>query len=575
MTNTIITGPVPFFNSIKAISSLAASPDVPTGKFVYKNLSDEQKEQLRGHGLREEEGKPGSFIGSPASGSLGALLTLGPIEVRHDPGVVRTEGYLAYTVCIKIAQIFSYVSVCAKNARLNLLLDDNLSYASTGEDFEILQEGLSEKPSIQKLTAKVPANHNFISTQRAKTIIYPFDTSKALPSGFVSSQAEFQTDGIFFPYFGGMLLPDWELITSELLPFIPILGADAVKAHNLWNMVRPGVRDLATTSAGRLIGHMFLGIRLARQSKSMIHFIADGTVYRGFVLLNPDLEVSLYGKTMSARSAENLSEDVAESGQHAKALAKVIGLINSAVKPDGSSYYDFPMARIAQSSGLRQVLNIIELSNYNLIPDFNSTLIKAMSQLQYGEAFPGITYKTVKAFTEFLVSGDMSVLDPFPFYISDHALDFARVTVGLSIFGTRVPSLNYGSTKDLKFQMPSSEDAEDPNLVETEGKRVVQFLPFTDVAYGVGINQWNSLLAAGAFYIPAGKKGTREFTDKKKYCLSIGGKQFAGVYNDIKRRSIHVREGLRGGKRRRDGEEGDEKAGVKKARIVASVAADL
>jgi hypothetical protein len=573
-------GPVPFYNALKPITSLPASLDVPTARIKFGNLSESDKEEIRGLGMREEEGKPGVFVGSPASASVGTLFAKGPVDYRHSPGVVSLEGYLAYCASLKIVQVVAFGTHIAKGGVTNLLVRKEGIGLSRSADMEFLQDTMSGSVVMKKLDGyKQPDGLALVVAPGVETIIYPVNSSGTIPSFFKRSTTALTGEGgRFFPYFSGMTLPDKNYLIFTFQQYINLMGRNAEIASGVWAKIKTGFSDLASTSSGRILGHIAMGLNLAVSSESRLTIIEDNNVYRGFVLQNDDLWVVMYGKTYKAVPLPDLNTDLESVNAHGRAIQAVLTLLNCARKSDGNTpVYNFTERDIATSSGLRQTLHQIELANYSAISDFQEDLINRMKELEYGESFPEANFKTISAFATYVDTGDISVLDPYPFYITNHALDFSRVTTGLSIFGTRVPTLNYGNTKDSKFNLPSSADVEDPNLTLVEGKRYLRFLPFALVTYGTGIIHWNALYSQGSFYLPSGKKGTVEFTDKKKYSFTVGGdKQFPALYRSIKSHSIAVRDGLRGGKRRRDGEDKEEgPSKIKKAKLDAELGAEI
>jgi hypothetical protein len=565
-----------FYNVFKAIPTLSTSFEVPVASFAFQGLTETQEVELTSLGLRKEVARPNVFIGTPGASSIPSIFSYPITEARTNPGTVSADGYLAYIYMTKAFMFFSEISYTLfSGAGLN-----NIVGYSAGDQRDTLARPLGSSPVAEGIDlAKQLASGEQFCRSLIGAIATPSIFGKVGQfTGLFSSMSapKFKNDkldGLFFPYFDGMLTTDKSLCDHVFkLLFFKSLAGNHDEARKLYSRIRNGIRNLATHRAGKVFSHLFAGILIAYETHSIITAMVENGVYHGFVIQSPGLVATIGGSTFKAVSFAELLLDLGSLNKQEKLLTDIVGLINGLVNDSGMPVYKFQATDINTSRKFMQVWSSINL-DFSTSTTFLADVRKLVDQLLFGDKFALPGNSSILAFLKYVQTGDMTLLAEYPAFLQNGVfLQTDRITVGLSIFGARVPSVNYGKAKDQTFTIPGSADAADPNLAVTDGKRPLRYLPFKTEPIFQAAVQWKNLFDSGRLLIPHGRKGKDEFTSTSQVTLRIAGDpHFANTYGLIKAISISSRNANRQGKRARDEGTEENKASSKRAKKGESI----
>lgn len=559
----VVDTPNTFYNIFKPITQLSHTFDVPVTMIILNQPGEPTIEQAKGLGFTEFPGRKNCFVGTPSVENLAAVHRLPLINAQPSPGYISVDGLLGWSYAMKGIQIFSSISRAASFEGLPNILEDG--------DYDTLADGSvkmyplgsvisTEVSGFDKKAAK------YLYHGSVKHILVGYDSSMSLKGHYTSvAQPNLSVkDGLYFPYFDGMVLPD-KAVFNHVFPtiFYHCLGENAEVAAKLWSRIRSGYRSMAWTPAGRIISHAYYGIDLAKKTLGSFTPVFEGQRYMGFVIQADQLTIKIHGRTYTARGIMDLQEDIKVTTKHDAALAKIVTLINAPIV-DGKHVYSVKVDQINTSYKLKGIVINLDLGHFQSTP-FVEEMLKLESELSFTEQYPVPTAKVLQQAISYMQTGDYSTIASYPQFLGNSLLfDKERIVIALGIFGPRVPSLNFGNVRNsLVFSMPVALDAADPNLVVAGGKRRLQYLPFSIVPIREGIVQWRKMFESGDIHIPHPRKNKAEFTNTQLVQSKISGEpMFSQVYQVLRQISSETRKARQLGKRSR--EDDTERGGASK-----------
>jgi hypothetical protein len=361
-----------------------------------------------------------------------------------------------------------------------------------------------------------------------------------------------------------MVLPDREFtanVFSRL--FFRALANTPDNCARLWVRLRTGFRALAITEVGQAMSHAFMGIQLAENSQSRISFIIDAGVYHGFVL-SGDITIILNGIIRNPLEPADLSLEFALLNVKNAKIVEMIQIVKSEVDMDGSFLYEVSKDTLSTSRGLVRFL----LSIKKDFPEGKmNTIVKIAQEVPYGDAFLSPSSANLIKALSYIHSGEEALIGDLPVYLGNGSfLSESRVARALLIFGPLAPSISFASARDRLFTLPSSNASVDPNLVEKDKKRLLQYLPYKLVSHQTAVNQWEKVFSSGKIYVPNARKGKDEFSDRTKCDGVYDNTPFLEIYGKVRAIANIMRAGGENRKRKLGGPDNEEDLGRKKQR---------
>lgn len=553
-----------------------AHMEVPTTSLFFDTLTENQIKEIISYGLSPDASRKNAYSGCIRFENVSALAALGPIEGRFVPGQINFDGALAYTYAIKGMDFFSYVSRARELSRITAIVQ-----IEEKEDFEGTVDAMNcnVRQDYGKVTESlsIQGYEDFDAFMELgiREVISGNDTTRKIETSFVApSKPSFydSEDGLVFPYFAGMMLPDKRFTYGVFARlFSKSLAVTPDASMKLLSKIRSGFMSLAFTAAGRAISHAYLGIDLAMNSQSSICFLVEKGQYFGFVLQGRNMRIMYRGVTHSPMVMAELKKQCKELSPLADVTEKLIELVKVALVADGKPIFE-PTTKDFSSS--RNFVSWFQQITFDdMSEEHRRQFSDLIDKIYFTDRFQIPDQQMILDFLNYVTTGNTEFIAKYPAYIGNsyyQAQD--RIHVGLGIFGDRAPSLNFGTTKgDMVFTIPQDLSAVDPNLTEVGEKkqRPLHYLPFNVVAIKTAADQWENLFAKGMIHLPVARKGKQEFTDLRKVVLKIGSDPyFSQAYKLIKEHSSIVRKSLQGGKRKRGNDDSEEgpRASRKKAR---------
>lgn len=144
--------------------------------------------------------------------------------------------------------------------------------------------------------------------------------------------------GIAFPYFEGMVLPDFSTLKSTVVNlFFRCLDEDMEKCKSRVKEMKSDLNHIALTEYGKGMSHLGLGLRLALETQTKLSMIVDNKEYRGFVLQGEGFTVFDGSSWYAPESAEDLRKSVAFMDPSEKAITELLVLLDELRMADGSN----------------------------------------------------------------------------------------------------------------------------------------------------------------------------------------------------------------------------------------------
>jgi hypothetical protein len=495
-------------------------------------------------------------------------MQLGISETRFAPGTVSMNAYIAFFYSIRLAVAFSVATTPYERVAGTWMYGDNIAGKFDGaQPSEYYTISRSTRVSTSD-PVTVAGLQSYISG-RMMPIATPMNKSGlvVLPS-FEDwcSKAKGQ-ETIAFKYFRDIYTPDTKFAVNLIQRlFFRSLGGSLDSCTKAMTFIRAGMRSLVHTPEGEMISHMYLGIQLAENGGFGFYPIFKSGTYGGFILSGQG-EVIFKGKGLPKGTMVESIGYIRALDLHDQRIAEIAALFDGVKLVDGSTKYPCSSVQIDTSRKLQDFYHLVDPM------DFTTTIDQIdlkIGDLRFSDRYANPSIENIRIAVEYMISGDKNLLVPFHRYIRAGAIKRkSNVAVALSIFGPRVPTVNFGITykNKISFQIPKDESKQDLNLVaQKDGKPAVQYIPVSLVNFDQGVNQWEKLLRSGVMTFPAPRSGKKEFTDMTVVNSQIGGRDLQGMYSLIKRGVIHYasQTDKQTGKRR--GVDRDNEGQVKRAR---------
>jgi hypothetical protein len=546
---------------LKSIPALTFTMELPTAVFNYESLSPDNETFLKTCGLGQDPNDKGAWIGSPLSHQVGQLFKLGPIQKGFRPGLVNHLGYLAYIQAIRGAQVLSYVGRASSfgEAANTLFFTDGIVDTHTAH---VTVPTLDGPIDMEFGPAHINVPYQYSLSTSIAAMAAPLDNKRKL-EGFFTDLQTLQLPGEknmhFFPYFHGLLDADKDFTFEIFNKYLMNCVSDSVEGvSNQRKLLRAGFRNLAPTRSGKMLSHMYYGLDLSIEQSGKITLVVENGVYLGFVICFKDaISFKHLGVLHTSKDKKEIKEELGELGKHEKNLKSICAKLNAMLDVEGDPRYSFSITDIDTSYKLISVFRKIDFEMLDM--ETRVSIGNLLADLRFGHQEPIREEKTVIDFLRFMASKDISVLKDYRFVITPALMqNLNDLYIGLSIFGSRVPSLNYGGRDGLIFTIPN-DGANDNNVIGSP--RALQYIPFKYRSFSEAYVEWKAVLETGSMSFPRARKGKAEFVNSKQVDLRIANDpSFTDGYRMIKNIvNASRRAGREGRKRLGEGEDGARK----------------
>jgi hypothetical protein len=335
--------------------------------------------------------------------------------------------------------------------------------------------------------------------------------------------------GFLFPFFREMLDSDPDTPFDIFMSiFKSCIAGTPQSFAQIVPMLRKGFRHLSSTLAGKVIQHIYFGIKLSLESGLIMDTILDGGKYVGFMLRGPAV-ILARGSMVPPMEHEALQKAVEGLGRHRATIQKIAEML-----------YVIPLIGAAQHA---IDLAVCAKNPRALLQEFLKRPVSAIEEKrkEFGELIDLLTFdqewvsknevEIVNCFRD-IVSGSSDINTPL-YDSKDVILSRDNILHALARFGPQAPTIFFG-TKVVHISAPG---APDPNLIK-QGDPPRNVLPYVPVSYTGLYNaaeKWKQVRSARAIKFPPAKKGAAGTVADRKACSTlITGAQFEAFYPMLK-----------------------------------------
>jgi len=426
-------------------------------------------------------------------------------------------------------------------------------------------KGLAPVPAVPPVTDKEgalvregrPAKEGGGWTFLHTTTIQLASGNKPAVSGIPAistADADLEFGGLLFPYFKEMLEPDVDFAYNVFISLYALCLEDGEgPTSEAINVHRRGFRYLANSYAGRIIQHVYLGVRLAIDTGAALILVKDGSEYAGFVLRSASIRVALQNKVYSALSAADLSAELASMDIHNKTLISLYDLIVAQRRMDGAEE-----ARTLDElkKNPRILREMIQMRYPEDIDTIRKEIGELIVELKYQQTFKSVSKANVVQFMSSMNLKTPLLDEPMYIHLDVLCNRSSDILSYLSVFGAQAPSIYHGS-KTLSIAHP---DKQDPSLEVVDGRSKVPHMPFVIKGLTAAALDWASTYRQKSFkFTPAQTKyGGRGFSSAKGRDGFVDAPEFEGFYRNL-RQWVYTGVAEKGGKgkKRKSAGEGD------------------
>lgn len=477
-------------------------------------------------------GKLGVYGGKPSVEQIQSIASMGIDFYQSVPaGNVNLAGYIAFVQAWRGIRAFMGVGggsvegggdlglQLSKEAGERMMKIDPIP-AITGEGGRVVKAAIMGKD----YGGTLPMSDQFIRIL-STGILANGAGIKSIPT-----TQEVDEPGILFPYFPDMLEPDMEFAYSIFIQlFRKCLEDSEDGAMEAISVHRRGFRYLSSTRPGRIIQHIYLGIKLAMESGGEIVIVRDGGEYSGFLLMGAGLKIAIQNRVFSSLEGADLQKELSALNFHYAACEKIYSLLEAVDREDEEDEC-ITLEQVQMSP--RYIRRMIQSRSASEIEEIREELSKTISKLSYEQRYWDINSENLVRFARALRF--QTPMDDEPLYVHVETLlnRNSEVLPYLAVFGAQSPSIYHG-THSLRFAPPLDND---PNLVETAGKRKVPHIPFYTRSTVTAAADWSTAHRNKSFrYIPADKTANgKGFSSAKKRDGFVGGTEFVEFYSSIR-----------------------------------------
>jgi len=570
-----------YFNVFKEMRDAIFRVGTPTATFKFQGLNQVQRQQLATLNLSPVLNQNDTFTGSPEFTALGEIFKMSPLDARNVQGTVTADAYYAFSLAWKgvalVTAILDKTQDSLFNARTNKWHQIGDKGKAKVPIASVGQSRATDEDSLASKELPMLNNGDMFTYDLDMLIVTGYDNTQRLRTLFHSGQENFmEGEGITLPYFDGMVRPDKSTVVSFFETHLfRGLGKDYDTASRLFMRFRNGMRAMANHPCGQILAHVYKCLDIAMKTGSRVALLTAGPTYLGCVINNTTLRLRLGAQDIKSQDGTGVIAERAKLQVHDRALAVILTKIRVPEDMQGLTVYDISLAQISTSRGLATVLATLDEGVFE--PADYTAIFSNLKDLRFDESFPAFSRDLINVFLNYVLTGNEQLLAQYPAFIDGgYSKNTGRVAVGLTIFGPRAPTLNYGPpTGGQQFTIPFDLTAHDTNLdMGADGKRNLQYLPFKDVSIAMACINWSRLFADGVIRIPAGRQGKKEFSDTTQMAVKILGPDTVVTYDLIKRISNSHRTGLKAGNKRAAPTVASLRGNIKKQKIEAGVDAD-
>jgi len=272
--------------------------------------------------------------------------------------------------------------------------------------------------------------------------------------------------------------------------FLNSLGDTKEKAIAGYEAWQKGYEKWYKTDAGKIIGHIFLGIKLALQSRARLFLLKPSGRYAGFVLLGHKFSIGINGKIVEPDTAARLAKLALNLDLHSKALTDICKLL-SGLSTQGLADVkeEITPGEIKSARQLwREVLRREECEGEQW-----EKLCELWNKLHFEESFWPMSHNSIAKAISMIYDEKIEIPDDLPLYLpGDLLYSPSRTVKMLATFGPMAPSFIDQKGTEIAVHTESGIDAAavvDPNT----GKRAMEVILVSGKKLEAAINDFDNM----------------------------------------------------------------------------------
>lgn len=260
------------------------------------------------------------------------------------------------------------------------------------------------------------------------------------------------TDGLIFPYFGGLLEPDFAFVPSIMARyFLQCFGDDKESILSNHRAFKLAHGSWATTEAGMILQHIFIGVSLAVEAQAVMRPVFHANRYNGFALCGGRFSVSAHNRSYRPLPEKDFHIDAVSMTLHDVALEKVMTLLRT-LKLDPSQKKVQKKTKPEEIASARDLYQ--QVHKRSLTSEDRATISKLAGDLAFPQTYWRITADTVKVALD-LFASDTPPPHDSPMYLGGGMLGEESVEIQiLAAFGPDAPSFMVDGGR--KFPIPEA-----------------------------------------------------------------------------------------------------------------------
>lgn len=244
--------------------------------------------------------------------------------------------------------------------------------------------------------------------------------------------------GLSFPYFPDLLEPDTNFVASVVRTyFLESLGDTRDGILSGYRDFKGAHGAIAQTQTGRILQHIFCGIKLAIEAQARLFLIIDGDRYLGYTLHGWYFALTIGGYRYTPYAHEDLMSQVRVIDEHSVALAHILQRLSKLKLPSTGKVMSKKALmekkeRITKNPrALAEFIRLYELEDQDEIEEIEKLATKLSFPQRYWTFEPATILKAV----DYLLSGEFPP-DTEPLYARGGTLTTLKPSLSImALFG--------------------------------------------------------------------------------------------------------------------------------------------
>lgn len=229
-----------------------------------------------------------------------------------------------------------------------------------------------------------------------------------IPAQIYGSPSEIPTlPGLVFPYFDDILADDMNFVSSVIRSyFLDSLGDTRDDILAGYHALKGSMGSIGATKCGKILQHLFCGIKLAIESQAKLFPIIQDNKYLGFTLHGWYFTVAIDGYKHRPLEYVELIKEVRRIDEHAVAVAEILGMLtkmklSTTRKPPTKKYLsDRKEKCLSNPRELALLLAEFDLGDEDQVMEIE----KSANRLAYPQRFYDVTAEKVLESIDLLIN---------------------------------------------------------------------------------------------------------------------------------------------------------------------------